>query len=169
MAILALTGVIELWHLIALVVVYGTGQALFAPSFQAIVPEVVPPERLVQANSLQQLFEPLAFRLAGPALGGLVIGALGTGEAFLIDTLTYGVSIACVAMMRPLPRGTPSEAAVDRLRAARGHRTSSAPRPGSGPRCARRPSRSCSGSGRSRCCFRSWSRTSTAAEPRVSA
>jgi MFS family permease len=109
MATLALTEVIELWHLIALVVVYGTGQALFAPSFQAIVPEVVPQARLVQANSLQQLFEPLAFRLAGPALGGLVIGAFGTGEAFLIDTLTYSVSIACVAMMRPLPRGAPAE------------------------------------------------------------
>jgi MFS family permease len=109
MATLALTGVVELWHLIALVVVYGTGQALFAPSFQAIVPEVVPKERLVQANSLQQLFEPLAFRLAGPALGGLVIGAFGTGEAFLIDTLTYSVSIACVTMMRPLPRTVPEE------------------------------------------------------------
>jgi MFS family permease len=80
MATLALTGSIELWHVIALVVLYGTGQALFAPSFQAIVPEVVPQEQLVQANSLQQLFDPLAFRLAGPALGGIVIGALGTGE-----------------------------------------------------------------------------------------
>jgi hypothetical protein len=109
MATLALTGVIELWHLIALVVVYGTGQALFAPSFQAILPEVVPPARIVQANSLQQLFEPLAYRLAGPALGGVVIGALGTGEAFLIDTLTYSVSIACVAMMRPLPRSVSEE------------------------------------------------------------
>jgi DHA3 family tetracycline resistance protein-like MFS transporter len=109
MATLALTGAIELWHLIALVVLYGTGQALFAPSFQAILPEVVPPGSLVQANSLQQLSDPLAYRLAGPALGGVVIGALGTGEAFLIDTLTYSVSIACVSMMRPLPRGTPSE------------------------------------------------------------
>jgi DHA3 family tetracycline resistance protein-like MFS transporter len=107
MAILALTGAIELWHVIALVVLYGTGQALFAPTFQAIVPEVVPPAQIVQANSLQQLFEPLAFRLAGPALGGLVIGVLGTGEAFLIDTLSYGVSIACVAAMRPLPRPAP--------------------------------------------------------------
>jgi len=109
MATLALTGAIELWHLIALVVLYGTGQALFAPSFQAILPEVVPPGSLVQANSLQQLSDPLAYRLAGPALGGVVIGALGTGEAFLIDTLTYGVSIACVAAMRPLPRAAPEE------------------------------------------------------------
>ena len=104
MAVLALTEVIELWHIVCLVVVYGIGEALFAPTFQAIVPEVVPRAALVQANSLQQLFEPLAFRLAGPALGGIVIGLAGTGEAFLIDMLTYGVSIACVAAMRPLPK-----------------------------------------------------------------
>jgi MFS family permease len=109
MAVLALTGAIELWHVVALVVLYGTGQALFAPSFQAIVPEIVPAEHLVQANSLQQLSDPLMFRLAGPALGGIVIGALGTGEAFLIDTVTYTVSIACVAAMRPLPRAAPEE------------------------------------------------------------
>ena len=114
MAALALTGAVELWHLICLVVVYGIGQALFAPSFQAIVPEVVPQRELVQANSLQQLFEPLAFRLAGPALGGLVIGALGTGEAFVIDTFTYAVSIACVLGMRPLPRSAPERRATVR-------------------------------------------------------
>jgi MFS family permease len=104
MAALSLAGVIELWHLVALVVVYGIGEALFAPSFQAIVPEVVPRDQLVQANSLQQLFEPLAFRLAGPALGGVVIGTLGTGQAFVIDALTFLVSVACLAAMRPLPR-----------------------------------------------------------------
>ena len=107
MAVIALTGAIEPGTWLRWSSVYGTGQALFAPSFQAIVPEVVPQAQLVQANSLQQLFEPLAYRLAGPALGGIVIGAFGTGEAFLIDTLTYGVSIACVAAMRPLPRSVP--------------------------------------------------------------
>jgi DHA3 family tetracycline resistance protein-like MFS transporter len=109
MAALALTDVIELWQIVCLVVVYGVGEALFAPTFQAIVPEVVPKGQLVQANSLQQLFEPLAFRLAGPALGGIVIGLAGTGEAFLIDMLTYAVSIACVAAMRPLPAPAPAQ------------------------------------------------------------
>ena len=104
LAALALTGAIELWHVIALVAVYGVGEALFAPSFQAIVPEVVPKRLLVQANSLQQLTEPLAYRLAGPALGGLVIAGLGTGAAFVIDSATFLVSMACVAAMRPLPR-----------------------------------------------------------------
>lgn len=118
LAALALSGAIELWHVIALVAVYGVGEALFAPSFQAIVPEVVPKRLLLQANSLQQLTEPLAYRLAGPALGGVVIAGLGTGAAFLIDAVSFSVSMVCVALMRPLPRPerehTPS--VVDDLR-----------------------------------------------------
>jgi MFS family permease len=98
---LALAGTLELWQLIALVAVYGAGEALFAPTFQAIVPDVVPKALLVQANSLQQLTEPVAFRFVGPALGGLLIAGLGTGGAFLIDAATFVVSSACVWRMRP--------------------------------------------------------------------
>ena len=107
--VLAVTGAIELWHVVALVAFYGIGEALFAPSFQAIVPEVVPKHQLVQANSLQQLTEPIAFRLAGPAIGGIVIATFGTGEAFLIDAATFLVSAACVAAMKPRPRPEPDE------------------------------------------------------------
>jgi hypothetical protein len=98
---LAIADLLELWHLIALVAVYGAGEALFAPSFQAIVPDVVPQHLLVQANSLQQLTEPVAFRFVGPALGGALIAGLGTGSAFLIDAATFAVSVACVWRMRP--------------------------------------------------------------------
>ena len=72
-AVLALSGVIELWHLIAFTVLYGVGDAIFAPNFQAVVPDVVPQRLLVEANSLQQLAEPVAFRFAGPAIGGLLV------------------------------------------------------------------------------------------------
>jgi MFS family permease len=102
-AILAFAGVLELWHLIALVAVYGAGEALFAPSFQAIVPDVVPGELLVQANSLQQLMEPVAFRFIGPAAGGALVAGLGTGAAFALDAATFAASMGCVAAMRPLP------------------------------------------------------------------
>src|SRR5919106_4169502 len=69
-AILAFAEVLELWHLIALVAVYGAGEAIFAPNFQAVIPDIVPQAQIVQANSLQQLAEPVGFRFLGPALGG---------------------------------------------------------------------------------------------------
>lgn len=102
-AALALSGAIELWHLIAITVLYGIGEAIFAPNFQAVVPDVVPQELIVQANSVQQLAEPVAFRFLGPAVGGVLVAAFDTGTAFAIDAATFGVSFGCVALMRPLP------------------------------------------------------------------
>ena len=89
LAVLSLTGALEIWHIVGLVVFYGAGAAFFAPAFDAIVPELVPPERLAQANALDQMVRPIAMRLAGPALGGVVIGAFGTGTAFALDAGTF--------------------------------------------------------------------------------
>jgi DHA3 family tetracycline resistance protein-like MFS transporter len=100
---LALGGVLELWHLVVLALVYGVGEALVGPALGAIVPELVPDEVLLQANALAQTLRPVAFRLAGPALGGVAVAALGTGGAFLLDAATFLVSIACLAAMRAQP------------------------------------------------------------------
>ena len=102
-AALALAGVIELWHLVALTVFYGVGEAIFAPNFQAVVPDVVPQKLIVEANSLQQLAEPVAFRFLGPAVGGVVVAWLGPGAGFAVDAATFAVSFGCIALMRPLP------------------------------------------------------------------
>jgi len=64
-AALSLAGVVELWHVIVLVVVYGAGEALLLPAFSAIVPDVVPREQLLHANTLREMMEPLG--LASPA------------------------------------------------------------------------------------------------------
>ncbi|MBD0289695.1 MAG: MFS transporter [Thermoleophilia bacterium] len=103
--VLSVSGSLELWHLLGLVALYGAGEALFAPAFQAIVPDIVPPEHLVQANSLDMLMRPLAAQLTGPALGGLLIAWIGAGPAFLADAASFWLSAACLAAMssRPLP------------------------------------------------------------------
>jgi DHA3 family tetracycline resistance protein-like MFS transporter len=104
-AYLSLAGTLELWHLIVLVAIYGAGEALFAPAFQAIVPDIVPTEHLVQANSLDMLMRPLGAQLVGPAIGGLLVAAFGPGTAFAIDAATFGISAICLLLMgrRPLP------------------------------------------------------------------
>src|SRR5215211_3778686 len=79
LAVLSLAGALELWHIVVLVVFYGSGAAFFAPAFDPIVPELLPAECLGSANALDQVVRPIAFRLAGPALGGVVVGALGSG------------------------------------------------------------------------------------------
>lgn len=105
---LAITGSLEFWHLIVIAALYGVGQALFNPAFGAIVPDVVPKELLVQANSLDQFVRNVSVRLAGPALGGLTIAAFGgglrgAGAAFLVDAGTFAFSGLLISMMKPRP------------------------------------------------------------------
>jgi predicted MFS family arabinose efflux permease len=102
-AALAIADAVELWHLVVLVVVYGIGEALFQPAFTAIVPGVVPREELLHANALKEFMEPVGLRFAGPALGGLLIAAVGVGTAFLVDAATFAVSAAFVSLMRRQP------------------------------------------------------------------
>jgi MFS family permease len=99
--VLSLTGAIELWHLIALAAVFGTGEAFFGPAFTSIVPQIVPRNLLLQANSLDQFIRPFAFLLMGPALGGWMVAAFGPGEAFLFDAGTFLVSAMAIFLIRP--------------------------------------------------------------------
>lgn len=103
LALLSLTDVVRLWHVATLAAFYGVGQAFFAPAFGAIVPDLVPKDLLVQANSLDNSVRPLAERLLGPALGGVTIASAGAGAAFLVDAATFAVSAAAVAAIRTVP------------------------------------------------------------------
>ncbi len=96
MGILSITAVLQLWHVAVLMAVYGAGNALFSPAFDALVPDVVPPDILTQANAVDQFVRPAALRLIGPAIGGWLIGVLGIGPAILINAGTFVISIVLV-------------------------------------------------------------------------
>ena len=113
MGFLSLSGNIEVWHIAVLAGFYGSGTAFFGPSFDAIVPDLVPSDLLTEANALDQFVRPAAWQLAGPAIGGLAIGAWGVGSAFLLDAGTFAVSIVALVAMRPRPRAsTPDDGAT---------------------------------------------------------
>jgi MFS family permease len=112
---LAIGGQLELWHVVVLAGFYGTGSAFHAPAFDALVPELLQGERLTQANALDQLIRPLALRLAGPAVGGLIVGIAGAAGVFLLDCATFVAAAGTVLMMGPgtrrdLREGDPSRA-----------------------------------------------------------
>jgi DHA3 family tetracycline resistance protein-like MFS transporter len=108
--ILSLTGAIELWHLIVMAAVFGTGDAFFGPAFTSIVPQIVPRELLLQANALDQFVRPLGFMLLGPALGGWIVATFGPGEAFIFDAATFLASAAALALLSPRPLAAREEA-----------------------------------------------------------
>jgi hypothetical protein len=122
-AVLALTGVVQLWHLFILAALYGIGQATFNPAFGAIVPDVVPKDLLVEANSLDNFVRNVSERLAGPALGGLVIawfggGVRGAGWALLFDAGTFVVSAAMLSLMsaRPVDRSEAKDSVLTEIK-----------------------------------------------------
>ncbi|TDC23005.1 MFS transporter [Kribbella albertanoniae] len=108
-AALALTGLLEIWHLAAAAVLVGAGEAFLIPAYTALVPRLLPADQLLAANGLEGTLRPLAQQATGPALGGLVIAAMSPGLAILITALTYFFSAACVLAMR-LPANEPAEA-----------------------------------------------------------
>jgi MFS family permease len=103
LAVLVFAGALQLWELVALVAVYGVGTAFFTPAFEAIIPDLLPSGELAAANSLDQFVRPIALRLAGPLLGGMLV-AVGAGLAFAVDAASFGASaLAVLAMRSPRP------------------------------------------------------------------
>jgi MFS family permease len=117
LASLSVSGALRLWHLMVVAVLYGAATAFFDPASDALVPQLLPRERLAQANSLDQLIRPLALRLAGPALGGVLVGAIGVGWAFGLDAASFVVSAATLLAMSPVRRAAD---AVDAAASVRG-------------------------------------------------
>ncbi|MBW3601601.1 MAG: MFS transporter [Actinobacteria bacterium] len=107
LGLLSISGAAQLWHLLVIGACFAVGNALFNPTATAIVPDLVPADRLAQANALLGAARPAMLRLAGPALGGLTIAWAGPGAAFLVDALTFVVSAALLAGIRRRPPAHP--------------------------------------------------------------
>jgi MFS family permease len=98
-AVLLLTGSAELWHLIALVAVYGGFEACFRPAAGGLIPALVGAGELQQANSLIGLAQNVGTVL-GPALAGVLIVVLSPGAAVAIDAATFVVSAGFLLALR---------------------------------------------------------------------
>ncbi len=109
LAFLSVSGSLQLWELMVVAVVYGAATAFFDPASDALVPQLLPPDALAQANSLDQLIRPVALRLTGPAIGGVVIGAIGVGWSFGLDAASFVVSALTLLAMSPVRRGAAGE------------------------------------------------------------
>jgi hypothetical protein len=97
--LLSIFGILNIPVLVALVVVFGVGQASFGPSFSAITPSIVPAHLLVEANGLGQFVRPVALLMIGPLFGGLLVAAFGPGWAFIIDGATFAWSAVMIFAM----------------------------------------------------------------------
>jgi MFS family permease len=80
LATLTVTGVVQVWHVYVIALLFGIGTAFDAPARQSFVSEMVDSDDLSNAVGLNSASFNAA-RIAGPALAGLLIGAFGGGVA----------------------------------------------------------------------------------------
>ncbi|HEX6512069.1 MAG TPA: MFS transporter [Chloroflexota bacterium] len=102
LALLALTHSATEWSLYSLSFATGVLTAVDRPSRQSVVPLLVRREAVTSAIALNQAGQKLA-RIVGPAIGGLVVGALDVSAVYVLDIATYGVAVGCVLRMA-IPR-----------------------------------------------------------------
>ncbi|MBI4234521.1 MAG: MFS transporter [Chloroflexi bacterium] len=100
-AMLVSSGRAQVWHLFAFTILSGAGWALNNPLRQALVPNTVPREDLMNAIALNSV----AFnvnRVTGPAVGGLLIAFFGPGTNFFIQAACYaGVALMVFPIRLP--------------------------------------------------------------------
>ena len=103
MAVLTLTGLIQVWHIMILSLLIGLINALDNPTRQSFYPSLVPRDKLSNAIALNSAVIN-GSRLIGPAVGGVLIGLLGEGICFLLNGISYIAVIIALLMMRVMPQ-----------------------------------------------------------------
>jgi MFS family permease len=107
-AVLVGTEHIRLWELVVMSIVFGIADSFFGPASNAVMPELLPSDLIVQGNALNSTSQQLASGFIGPGLGGAIVGAVGTAWAFGIDAASFLVSAISLALMHRTPRTEPT-------------------------------------------------------------
>lgn len=107
MTLLVLFNLIEVWHIIALSIVFGIVTAFDAPTRQSLVIDLIDKqEDLGNAIALNSAIFNGA-RLIGPAVAGIIIAAFGEGVCFLLNTLSFvAVIVALLLIKIPVKQAT---------------------------------------------------------------
>nr|WP_321985915.1 MFS transporter [uncultured Lichenicoccus sp.] len=79
--------------------VIGIGNAFFQPASGGFLAEIVPREQLGRMNGLLRTGNALAM-VIGPAIGGVVVVAIGPGWCIALDAVSYSASAACLMSIR---------------------------------------------------------------------
>lgn len=102
LGILTLTSCVGPWVLLLFTFLLGLGAVMNDPAWQAITPELVPAEQHASAVALNSAGFNVA-RAVGPALGGIIVAAVGCGTTFLLNAVSFlGVILFLYRWKRPI-------------------------------------------------------------------
>jgi len=117
-AILALTGVVQVWHLAVIGLVLGIADGFFYPAYSAWLPAIVDADELLAANGIEGTLRPTIMQGLGPGLAGLLIAAWSPGVAFAVIALLQIGTAAALWAMRTTPVRRDLDPDVHPLRSA---------------------------------------------------
>ena len=117
LGLLTVTGAVQVWEIGALAALLGLNNAFENPSRQSFMLELVGPEHLRNAVSLNSVLVNVA-RSVGPAIAGILIATVGTGVCFLVNAASFVAVVASLATMdgRALNPTTPTPRERGQLR-----------------------------------------------------
>jgi MFS family permease len=101
LGLLTVTGAVRVWQIGLLAALLGLNNAFESPARQSFMLEMVGPDHLRNAVSLNSVLVNVA-RTVGPAVAGLLIAGVGDGECFLINA---GSFLAVIASLHTMDRG----------------------------------------------------------------
>ncbi len=99
LGLLAVTGLVRLWHVYLLAFLSGCVNAVDMPARQTFVSDLVHDDNLSNAVALNSTSITLG-QMVGPAVAGVVIAAVGCGWAFLINAASFGAVLASLGLLR---------------------------------------------------------------------
>jgi len=102
MTALTIAGVIQYWHVLVLVFLYGITQTFDMPARQAFFYELVGKEDLMNAISLNSTIVNIA-KIIGPVISGIVLSAFGFSTCFFINALSFLAVIGGLSLIRVQP------------------------------------------------------------------
>jgi len=105
LALLVLSGRVQMWEVYAIAVVFGVVDAFFMPARTSILPRVVADHELEPGNAVLNVTGQASV-IVGPVLGGLIVAAFGIGWAFAGDAACFAVGFLFILWLPEARRAT---------------------------------------------------------------
>jgi MFS family permease len=120
LAALLISGTAQIWMVVVLTAVTGAATGFFNPASTGLLPLLVKPEQLQEANGLRATAQAVG-EILGPLLAGLLVVAASPGWALAIDAATFAISASFLARLTLPPQlRIPTQSFFEDLRAGWG-------------------------------------------------
>jgi DHA3 family tetracycline resistance protein-like MFS transporter len=113
-AILGLTGTLQIWHMAVAAAALGIAAAFFFPAYSAILPRILPAEQLLAANGVEGVVRPVFQRAVGPAVAGVVVGVTFPSLGAVVVAVLFAIGLLLLVATRPALKAPVHQPGQDR-------------------------------------------------------